>query len=134
MVGGFHEFGDVEVDGTVGFVGEAVVYDFLDEIDVFLDVFGYSYYDVGVVYTEGLHVGPEIVFPFSGEFGEFFSFFVGSKDDFVVDVGDVHTEHEVVVEIFGKDSSDHIDGNVGSGVTHVRSIVYLSNIILIYYY
>ena len=59
-----------------------------------------------------LHVFEELVFPSFGKLKILDFLLIGSFDDFVLDVSDVHTEFDVVAEVVPQDPSEHIIADV----------------------
>ncbi len=46
--------------------------------------------------------------------------FVSALDDFIVEVGDVHAEADIVVEMVAEDATNDVESEVGTGMSHVR--------------
>ena len=61
------------------------------------------------------HVLEEGFFPLPGELEVLDALLVGLIDDFVVDIGDVHAELNIVAEVVPHDPADHIIADVVSG-------------------
>jgi len=59
--------------------------------------------------VQQLHVLVEFRFELLGELGAGYGLFVGAGDYFVVEVGDVHAEGDVVVEVAGEDAAEDVE-------------------------
>lgn len=59
----------------------------------------------------------------SGELEKFFSFFLRSFDDFVVNICDVHHLEDIILEVSGHYFSDGVEAEVGLSMTQMRVVV-----------
>ena len=50
--------------------------------------------------------------------------FGGSFNDFIINIGNIHNECDVILKVVGHDTSDDIKGEVGTGVAHVTGCVH----------
>eukprot|EP00968_Pinguiococcus_pyrenoidosus_P001056 scaffold48_cov311-Pinguiococcus_pyrenoidosus.AAC.251 len=142
----------VEVDTAVGLVGHAVVDDPLHVVNDLGHALAHSREHRGLLHCESAwqprqslvrrrsapapfsrsssltiepaHVVQEAHLMLCGELSEGDAFLLGALDDLVIDVGDVHAHHDVVVEVILHDPPHRVEAHVGAGVTHVALVVH----------
>lgn len=66
-----------------------------------------------------MHISEEVCLPFLSEFEVLNAILFGFVDNLVIDVGDIHTEFNVVAKVVSENSPNHVITKVVSGMPHV---------------
>ena len=116
------EFFHGVVHVAVDIVGEAFIDKGLNHVDDFRDRVGDTGVHVSAADAQRVGVGEIFFDVFVCDFFGGAVFFVGTVDDFIVDVGEILNEGHIVADVF-EIAAQHVEHDKGSGVADVKIIV-----------
>ncbi len=114
----------VKIDTSIAFVSKPFSDDILDKSDDFGDVLTDACNSIGQLHVETSAVFEEHRLVLHGYLTEVDILLESLANDLVVDVGDVLDELDIVAEVVGHNPAQNVEADVGSGVSHMRLIIY----------